>query len=49
MKDVKLSEDNWKRLMQMKLLHNFKTVDEAVSMLFEEFDQVAARAMVTEK
>ena len=47
MKSIRISEDNWKRLMQMKLTKNLKTLDDAINELFETFlleEKVAGKA-----
>ncbi len=37
LKSIRISEDNWKRLMQMKFLKNLRTADDVVSELFEGY------------
>jgi len=35
MKTIKIKEETWKKLMQLKIEHNKASIDEAIQMLLE--------------
>ena len=37
LKSIRISEDNWKRIMQLKLIKDFKTADDVIDELFDVY------------